>query len=350
MSRLSLLATFGLLAAQGTASILGRRRFDSSVPFYDYDPNVPADCNLWWNSDDGISCETVLLITGLSIGQLTSMNPSVKSCSDWKADRSFCIGSASGIPTPTVGPTTTSRASAGPTTTSTPTNPGSGVQTPEPWQPGMVDNCNRFYQVQDGDTCANIASKTGVTVAQLATWNTQIGGSACTGIWAGYYLCTGVIGGSPTQPSPTTTPNPTPQPIQDGMVDNCNRFHLVQAGDTCATIASSAGVTVAQLTTWNTGIGSSCTGMWAGYYLCTGVTGGSPTQPSPTTTPNPTPQPVQDGMVSNCKKFHFVQLRQTCDTISQQYGITLADFTRWNPAVGSSCQGLWAQTYACVGL
>lgn len=73
MSRLSLLATFGLLAAQGTASILGRRRFDSSVPFYDYDPNVPTDCNLWWNSDDGISCETVLLITGLSIVQLTSM-------------------------------------------------------------------------------------------------------------------------------------------------------------------------------------------------------------------------------------------------------------------------------------
>ncbi|WQF90152.1 Putative LysM domain-containing protein [Colletotrichum destructivum] len=350
MSRLSFLATFGLLAAQGTASILGRRRFDSTVPFYDHDPNVPADCNLWWNSDDGISCETVLLITSLSIGQLTSMNPFVKSCSDWKADYSFCIGSASGIPAlpePTVEPTATSRPPAGSTTTSTPTNPGNGVQTPEPWQPGMVDNCNRFYVVQAGDTCSTIASKTGVTISQLATWNTQIGGSACTGIWASYNICTGIIGGSPTQPPPTTNPNPTPQPIQDGMVNNCNRFHLVQAGETCATIASKTGVTVAQLTTWNKGIGSSCTGMWAGYHLCTGVVGGSPTQPPPT---NPTPQPIQNGMVNNCKKFHFVQRGQNCDTISRQYGIALANFIRWNPAAGSNCQGLWAETYACVGL
>ncbi|KAF6828341.1 LysM domain-containing protein-like protein 5 [Colletotrichum musicola] len=199
------------------------------------------------------------------------MNPSLKSCGDWKTDHSFCIGSASGIPAPpgpTVGPTTTTSQPppAGPTTTSTPTNPGNGVQTPEPWQPGMVNNCNRF--------------------------------------------------------------------------------HLVEAGETCAVIASKTGVTVSQLTTWNKGIGASCTGMWAGYYLCTGVVGGS-TQPPPA---NPTPQPIQDGMVGNCKRFHFVQPGQNCDIISRQYGITVANFIRWNPAAGANCQGLWAQTYACVGL
>lgn len=288
----------------------------------------------------------------MSLQQLTQkQNPSLKSCSDWKTDHSFCIGSASGIPAPpgpTVGPTTTTSQSppAGPTTTSTPTNPGNGVQTPEPWQPGMVSNCNRFYQAQAGDTCSVIASRTGVTVAQLAAWNTQIGGAACTGIWAGYNICTGVIGGTPTQPTPTANPNPTPQPIQDGMVGNCNRFHLVEAGETCAVIASKTGVTVSQLTTWNKGIGASCTGMWAGYYLCTGVVGGS-TQPPPA---NPTPQPIQDGMVGNCKRFHFVQPGQNCDIISRQYGITVANFIRWNPAAGAACQGLWAQTYACVGL
>lgn len=212
----------------------------------------------------------------------------------------------------------------------------------------MVDNCNRFYKVVAGDTCTTIASKNGVTIAQLVAWNTQIGGAACTGIWAEYYVCTGIIGGSPTQPSPTATPNPTPQPIQDGMVDNCNRWHLVKAGDTCSTIASSVGVTVAQLAAWNKGIGgTACTGMWAGYYLCTGVSGGSGTTPPPA---NTTPQPIQDGMVSNCKKFHFVQSGQNCDSISKQYGITVANFIKWNPAAGASCTGLWANTYACVGL
>ncbi|KAF3805016.1 LysM domain-containing protein [Colletotrichum gloeosporioides] len=132
------------------------------------------------------------------------------------------------------------------------------------------------------------------------------------------------------------------------MGDNCNRWHLVKAGDTCSTIASSVGVTVSQLATWNKGIGgTACTGMWAGYCLCTGVSGGSGTTPPPA---NTTPQPVQDGMVSNCKKFHFVQSGQNCDSISKQYGITVANFIKWNPAAGASCTGLWANTYACVGL
>jgi LysM repeat protein len=210
----------------------------------------------------------------------------------------------------------------------------------------MVTNCSRFYEVQTGDTCTTIASDAGVTIAQLADWNTEIGGTACTGIWAGYYLCTGVIGGTPTDPMPT--PDPTPKPIQDGMVDNCNRWHLVDTGDECGTIASEAGITVAQLTTWNTGIGgAACTGMWAGYYLCTGVSGSSGTTPPSADT---TPQPVQAGMVANCKKFHLVKSGHNCESISGQYGISVADFIKWNPAAGSDCTGLWAENYACVGL
>ncbi|KAL0938065.1 LysM domain-containing protein-like protein 5 [Colletotrichum truncatum] len=430
MLRLSVFTAVGILAAQSAAASVKRfdrlapRRFDSSVPFYDHDSNTPSDCTVWWNTDDGLSCDTVLTISGITIGQLSAMNPSTKSCNDWKTDYSYCVNTASGVPDPAPAPNPVTT-STPPTTTSTPTNPGNGVITPEPAQPGMVDNCNRFYQVQNGDTCSTIASKAGVSISQLTTWNTQIGGAACTGLWAGYNICTGVIGGSPTQPGPTI--NPTPQPVQDGMVDNCNRFHQVQSGDTCAVIASKAGVTVAQLAEWNKGIGgTACTGMWAGYYLCTGVAGGSPTQPGPTTNPtpqpiqdgmvnncnrwhlvksgdtcgtiasqtgvtvsqladwnkgiggtactgmwagyylctgvaggsptqpgptaNPTPQPVQDGMVGNCKKFHFVSPGQNCDTISRQYGISVGDFIRWNPAAGATCTGLWANTYACVGL
>ncbi|KAH9209715.1 hypothetical protein DL95DRAFT_278627, partial [Leptodontidium sp. 2 PMI_412] len=128
-----------------------------------------------------------------------------------------------------------------------------GIATPQPVQPGIVTNCNRFYKVKGGDTCTTIASQAGISVAQLAAWNIQIGGTACTSIWADYYVCTGIIGSSP-----------------DGMVSNCNRWYRVKAGDTCATVASQVGVTVAQLTTWNKGIGgTACTGMWAEYYLCT---------------------------------------------------------------------------------
>lgn len=69
MSRLSFITTFGLLAAHSASGAV-TRRFDSVEPFYEHDANVPADCNLWWNSDDGLSCDTVLLIAGISIGEL----------------------------------------------------------------------------------------------------------------------------------------------------------------------------------------------------------------------------------------------------------------------------------------
>lgn len=70
MLGLSILATIGVFAAQSAA--LGVKRFDSSTPFYSHDPNTPADCTLWWNSDDGLSCDTVLTIVGISVSQLTA--------------------------------------------------------------------------------------------------------------------------------------------------------------------------------------------------------------------------------------------------------------------------------------
>lgn len=65
---------------------------------------------------------------------------------------------------------------------------------------------------------------------------------------------------------------------------------------------------------------------------------------------NPTPWPVQNGMVKNCKKFHLVKSDQNCATISAQYGIALAGFQKWNPATGNNYQGLWTNMYACVAL
>ncbi|WYZ36306.1 hypothetical protein EsH8_XII_000056 [Colletotrichum jinshuiense] len=348
MSRLSFIATIGLLAAQSAYGAV-TRRFDSLEPFYDHDANVPADCSLWWNSDDGLGCDTVLIIADISVAELVRLNPSMSSCSDWESDRSYCVKNAAGPPASTAPASITPVPTAIPTTaaaavTTTTITAGNGVATPEPVQPGIVGNCKSFYLVQAGDTCAKIAASSGVTVDQLATWNTNIGGTSCTGIWAGYYLCTGIIGSTTTQP-PTT--NPTPQPIQAGMVNNCNSWHLVQAGDTCATIAGSVGITVAQIATWNTGIGgTACTGMWAGYYLCTGIEGTATTPPPANTTPSP----IQNGMVSNCKTFHFVESGQNCEIIAGRYGITVANFIRWNPAAGTACTGLWANTYACVGL
>ncbi|KAF5973398.1 Autolysin [Fusarium coicis] len=104
----------------------------------------------------------------------------------------------------------------------------------------------------------------------------------------------------------------------------------------------------------------------------------------PTTTKQPsgngvkTPEAIQEGMISNCNKFHYMSPTTTCqgilnynkitladffkwnpaivkDTTTCQgilnYNkITLADFIKWNPAVSKDCSGLWKGTSACVGV
>lgn len=74
-------------------------------------------------------------------------------------------------------------------------------------------------------------------------------------------------------------------------------------------------------------------------------------KPSTTTTtaaPNDTPSPIQDGMVGNCNRFHWVADGQGCATIAALYSITVAQFVQWNPAANSDCSGLWARTVSCL--
>ncbi|EXM23984.1 LysM domain [Fusarium oxysporum f. sp. vasinfectum] len=63
-----------------------------------------------------------------------------------------------------------------------------------------------------------------------------------------------------------------------------------------------------------------------------------------------TPHPIQEGMLVNCNKFHYVDATTTCQPILDHYKISLAEFTKWNPAVGKDCTNLWKGTNACVGV
>jgi LysM repeat protein len=211
----------------------------------------------------------------------------------------------------------------------------------------MVGNCDDFYFVNQDETCETVISKKGITLAQFISWNPDVGPS-CTGMWAGVYVCTSVIGHTPTPTNPgngITTPSPT----QPGMVSNCDAFYFVKLGDTCASIASANGISVSQFTTWNTGAGSSCQTLWGNVYVCISIVGHNPTPTNPGNGIQ-TPTPIQEGMTKNCKRFHFVQAQETCGVIAGKYGISVSQFISWNPAAGSNCAGLWAQTYACVGV
>ncbi|KAH7031561.1 uncharacterized protein B0I36DRAFT_363235 [Microdochium trichocladiopsis] len=129
------------------------------------------------------------------------------------------------------------------------------------------------------------------------------------------------------------------------------------AGDTCAALTSKYGISTAQFLAWNKGAGSSCN-IWLGYYVCVKAIG---VTPSPTTTTSKmttttkgngvtTPTPVQAGMVGTCKTFHWVVNGDTCASIAKAANISVANFVKWNPAVGSDCKTLWLETWACIAL
>lgn len=57
-------------------------------------------------------------------------------------------------------------------------------------------------------------------------------------------------------------------------------------------------------------------------------------------------------------RYHSVQrlercgepMGETCATLAERYKVKAADVIKWNPAVGSTCTWMWAQTYVCVGV
>ncbi|KAF9894401.1 hypothetical protein FE257_007904 [Aspergillus nanangensis] len=321
------------------------------------DPNTIATCTWWWDNDGSIACKDMPFEWGISMEDFLRWNPSITAgCGNYLTGQSYCVEAPAGGTVPP--PTTTTTTTTGPAPTS-----GNGVETPLPTRPGMVDNCDGFYYVEVDDSCPAITAAHGITTAQFIEWNPSVGPD-CTGLWASYYLCVDVIGQSPgttttTTKTTSTPPGPTngietPLPIQPGMVDNCNAFHLVTSGDTCDTIAAKYKISTTQFVTWNPSVGSTCGGMWANTYACVSIIGHTPTTTTttkPTTTTAPGPSPTQSGIVTTCETFYKAQVGDTCEIIAQQkypYIYSLPLFKRWNPAVGENCENLKSGYYYCV--
>lgn len=102
--------------------------------------------------------------------------------------------------------------------TTTTTSAGNGVQTPQPTQPGMVTNCNKFHFIAAGVVCSQVTSFEKISLADFIKWNPTVG-SDCSSMQANVNVCVGVIGG--TTPSLTTSAGngiQTPQPTQPGKL------------------------------------------------------------------------------------------------------------------------------------
>ena len=141
---------------------------------------ILSSCTKYYQAVSGDTCQAITDKFGtFSLGEFLNWNPAVKSdCSLLFLGYYYCIA----IPgTPATRPSSSNP----------PTGPPSG--TPQPQQPGLVSNCNEYYQVKSGDGCDSIAQDNGITLQQFLQWNTGIA-SNCLNLFLGYYVCVGVQG------------------------------------------------------------------------------------------------------------------------------------------------------------
>jgi LysM repeat protein len=114
------------------------------------------------------------------------------------------------------------------------------------------------YTVQPGDTCGDIASRKGITVAELIAANRAAINADCTNLRVGDELkIPGASGGAtPTRSTGGATATPRAG----------SRTYTVASGDTCGAIAANQGVKVEDLIALN-GLDSNCTSLQVGQVL-----------------------------------------------------------------------------------
>ncbi|KAI1056071.1 hypothetical protein LB507_001494 [Fusarium sp. FIESC RH6] len=305
---------------------------------------LAKNCNKFHQITSTTTCAAIERYYNLPLDQFVAWNPAVeKGCSGLWVGYWVCV-SVEGYK-----PTTTTA------TAATMTKPANGISTPSPIQDSMVKNCEKFHQIKSTTTCTSIETYYNLPFDTFYSWNPAVG-SKCTSLLTNYWVCVGTVGWKPPTKTTTKAATPTkvpsngistPSPIQPNMVGKCNKFHMVATTTTCSSIQNYYSISLTDFGKWNPAVGANCAGLWAGYNVCVGVIGGTPTQPSNGVK---TPSPIQPKMVSNCKKFHKVASTTTCSSIQKYYKITMAQLAKWNPTVGSGCDKLWADYWVCVGV
>lgn len=169
-------------------------------------------------------------------------------------------------------------------------------------------------------------------------------------------LLLAVVGASGVVFAQGTTP---PGPTQPGVPSNCNRWHVVKKGDSCATLESKYSISHPQFLTWNPAVSKDCiTNFWPDYAYCVGVGAVISTSTTTTTTKTTTatritspPGPTFTGTPANCNSWHLVKAGEDCGTLESKYGISHSQFLQYNPAVSKDCvNNFWPNYAYCVGL
>jgi LysM repeat protein len=168
--------------------------------------------------------------------------------------------------------------------------------------------CSNYYRVFAVDSCDNIATAFGTTVANLLTLNP---GMNCTILPVNQLICV-----------------PT---VNNGL---CTQFYTVRAGDSCTSIAALYGTTVSFLQAVNSNLNCSAATLTTNTIICVSSSSVATTTGTSSTT--------------TCINYYRVYPVDTCDNIAAAYTTTVANLLLLNP--GLNCQALPFLQLICVPL
>ncbi|SPJ85290.1 uncharacterized protein FTOL_11071 [Fusarium torulosum] len=160
------------------------------------------ECSHWFTYDGTLSCTQICLANNVAINLLTEINPSLSKTTcdkDLLVGNAYCVEplagwdqpKATGTVVPGMTATSTATGTKSATTTASATQTSTSEKVPSPLQPGIVDGCNEWHYVDNGDGCYSIAEKYHIKLADFYTWNSKVG-TDCSGLWLHYYVCVGV--------------------------------------------------------------------------------------------------------------------------------------------------------------
>ncbi|KAJ6114750.1 hypothetical protein N7486_000528 [Penicillium sp. IBT 16267x] len=217
---------------------------------------IAANCDAYYVVKTNDSCAGIVEEFGnFTISQFYSWNPAVGStCAYLDVGDAVCIGTTSSTSATSVAVTTTA------TTAS------------ETAEPSTDPSCTKYHEVVSGDSCVSIEEEYDITAAEFLAWNPTVG-ATCESLWLGYLVYvdapyTATSSSTQTTTSTSTATATVPTNVEPSTVADCTEYHLVVSGDDCETIEAQYDITAAEFNAWNPYVGTGCSSLWLGYYVC----------------------------------------------------------------------------------
>ncbi|RFN52991.1 carbohydrate-binding module family 50 protein [Fusarium flagelliforme] len=291
-----------------------------------------------------------------------------------------------------------------PAATTTSTILPSAAPVPSDISNGTTEVCAQYYQVETGDYCNKIILKYTISLDDFLFLNQGINKN-CTNLFAKESYCVEPVGPIEKYPDhpdyvppftfvseirfddlpeatfkiPRKTDSPKKLPLAKGTRKEC--YIYVDGSDLhtedtwaldeseCKALAGTWRITLEELQSWNPSLDTSletCE-MDVKYRYCMKAhksNGHSPASTDENTAPSGTEQPtktdttgpvasstelpIRDGAIEGCKEYKPFRAPDTCQDMLDDNSITIKQFFKWNPSVGSECGNLWPGYRYCV--